>query len=203
MLCAVLGGSRSESTWHGENELLNFFDAKGAVENLLDRLELNASFDPSDDEGLSPGKSANIIIDNDKVGIVGDLHPKVAQAFELSNSVCLIEIDLEKLLAKIAMEKKYQPIIRFPSVTRDIALVVDEQVSYHKVENVIREFPLVTDITLFDLYRGKQIPEGKKSFAIRIVCQSPSHTLTDEEVNQTQEQMLDRLHQELGASLRD
>jgi phenylalanyl-tRNA synthetase beta chain len=202
MLCAMLCGSRSELTWHSDSELLDFFDAKGVAENLLNQLKLDASFDPGDDEGLSPGRGANIIINNDQVGIVGELHPKVTQAFELSNSVCLIEVDLEKLLAKIPIVEKYQPIIRFPSVTRDIALVVDEQVSYLKVENVIRDFPLVTDITLFDLYRGEQIPEGKKSFAIRIVYQSPSHTLTDEEVDQTQEQVLGKLNQELGAILR-
>jgi len=76
-------------------------------------------------------------------------------------------------------------------------------VSYGRVEEIIQSFPLVTKVTLFDLYRGEQIAEGKKSFAIRIIYQSPSHTLTDEEVDQTQEQMLARLHQELGAHLRD
>jgi phenylalanyl-tRNA synthetase beta chain len=81
-------------------------------------------------------------------------------------------------------------------------LVVDEQVRYGGVEDIIQSFPLVTKATLFDLYRGGQIPAGKKSFAIRIVYQSPSHTLTDEEVDQTQKQMLTRLHQELGATLR-
>ena len=100
------------------------------------------------------------------------------------------------------MIKEYQTIPRFPSVSRDIALVVDEQVSYRKVEEIIGSFPLVTQITLFDLYRGEQITDGKKSFAIRIVYQSPKHTLTDEEVDQTQEQMLGRLNQELGATLR-
>jgi phenylalanyl-tRNA synthetase beta chain len=114
-----------------------------------------------------------------------------------------MEIDLEKLLTKITGIKEYQPIPRFPSVTRDIALVVDEQVSYRRAEEIIQSFPLVTKVTLFDLYRGEQIAEGKKSFAIRIIYQSPSHTLTDEEVDQTQEQMLARLHQELGATLRD
>jgi phenylalanyl-tRNA synthetase beta chain len=79
---------------------------------------------------------------------------------------------------------------------------VDEQVSYRRVEEIIQSFPLVTKVTLFDLYRGEQIAEGKKSFAIRIVYQSPSHTLTDEEVDQTQKRMLTKLHQELGATLR-
>jgi len=203
MLCAVLSGSRAELSWQADKEPLDFFDAKGMVENLLNQLGLKASFDIGDDEILFPGRGANIIVEDDKVGIVGDVHPRVAQTFELSNTICLIEIDLEKLLAKITGIKEYQPIPRFPSVTRDIALVVDEQVSYRTVENIIQSFPLVTQTTLFDLYRGKQIPDGKKSFAIRIVYQSPSHTLTDEEVDQTQEQMLARLNQELGATLRD
>ena len=173
------------------------------MENVLNQLRLEASFEVSDDEGLLPGRGANIIVDDAKVGIVGDLHPRVAQAFQLSNAAGLIEIDLEKLLTKITGIKEYQSIPRFPSVPRDIALMVDEQVSYRKVEKIIESFSLVTQITLFDLYRGEQIPEGKKSFAIRIVYQSPKHTLTDEEVDQTQEQMLGKLNQELGATLRN
>ena len=202
VLCAVLSGARAELSWHADKEMLDFFDAKGVVENLLNRLELKASFENSDDEGLFPGRGANIIVDDDRIGVLGELHPKVAQAFELSGVAYLIEIDLEKLLTKASGIKEYQPIPLFPSVTRDIALVVDEQVSYRKVEEIIQSFPLVTKVTLFDLYRGEQIAEGKKSFAIRIVYQSPGHTLTDEEVDQTQEQMLARLHQELGATLR-
>jgi phenylalanyl-tRNA synthetase beta chain len=203
VLCAVLSGARAELSWQADKEPLDFFDAKGVVENILNQLGLKASFDIGDDEILFPGRGANIIVEDDKVGIVGDVHPKVAQAFELSNTICLIEIDLEKLLTKLTGVKEYQSIPRFPSVTRDIALVIDEQVSYQTVEEIIQRFPLVTKVTLFDLYRGEQIAEGKKSFAIRIVYQSPSHTLTDEEVDQTQEQMLARLHQELGANLRD
>jgi phenylalanyl-tRNA synthetase beta chain len=202
VLCAVLSGARAELSWQADKEPLDFFDAKGIVENLLNQLGLKASFDIGDDETLFPGRGANIIVEDDKVGIVGDVHPKVTQAFELSNTICLIEVDLEKLLTKITGIKEYQSIPRFPSVTRDIALVIDEQVSYGTVEEIIQSFPLVTKVTLFDLYRGEQIAEGKKSFAIRIIYQSPSYTLTDEEVDQTQEQMLARLHQELGATLR-
>jgi phenylalanyl-tRNA synthetase beta chain len=202
MFCVVLSGARAELSWQADKEPLDFFDAKGVVENILNQLGLKASFDVGDDEGLFPGRGASIIVEDDKVGIVGELHPKVAQAFELSNTICLIEIDLEKLLTKIAGIKEYQSIPRFPSVTRDIALVVDEQVIYRKVEEIIQGFPLVTKANLFDLYRGEQIAEGKKSFAIRIVYQSPSHTLTDEEVDQTQKEMLAILLLRLGATLR-
>ena len=203
MLCAVLSGPRAGLSWQADKEMLDFFDAKGVVDNILNQLGLKVSFNISDDDTLFPGRGANIIVEDDKVGIVGELHPKVGQAFELSETACLMEIDLEKVLTKIIEMKAYQPIPRFPTVTRDIALVVDEQISYGRVEEIIQRFPLVTRVTLFDLYRGEQILEGKKSFAIRIVYQSPSHTLTDEEVDETQEQMLARLHQELGATLRD
>jgi len=203
MLCAVLSGPRTELSWHTDKEILDFFDAKGVVENILNQLGLKVSFDISDDETLFPGRGANIIVEDDKVGVVGEIHPKVGQAFELSGTAYLVEIDLEKVLTKVTEIKQCQPIPRFPSVTRDIALVVDEQVNYGRVEEIIQRFPLVTKVTLFDLYRGKQIPKDKKSFAIRIIYQSPKHTLTDEEVDQTQEQMLDRLHKELGATLRD
>jgi len=203
MLCAVLSGPRAELSWQANTEPLDFFDAKGVVEKILSQSGLKAGFDIGDDEILFPGRGADIIVEDDKVGIVGEVHPRVAQAFELSGATCLIEVDVEKLLTRMTGIKEYQPIPRFPSVTRDIALVIDEQVSYRTVENIIQSFPLVTEVTLFDLYRGEQIPEGKKSFAIRIIYQSPKHTLTDEEVDQTQEQMLARLHQELGATLRD
>jgi phenylalanyl-tRNA synthetase beta chain len=201
-LCAVLSGPRTELSWQADSDLLGFFDAKGAVEKILHQLGLKASFGVSDDEILFQGGGADIIIGDDKVGIVGEVHPRLAQAFELSDVASIIEIDLQKLLAKVTGIKKYQPIPRFPSVTRDIALVIDEQVSYGTVENIIRSFPLLKQVTLFDLYRGKQIAEGKKSFAIRLIYQASKRTLTDEEVDQTQEQMLARLHQELGATLR-
>jgi len=202
LLCAALSGSRQKLSWHGSKVVLNFFDAKGVVENLLNQLGLEVTFEASDDESLLPRRSANIIIGGDKVGVVGDLHPKVAQAFEFSGAVYLIEMDLEKLLAKATGLKKYQPIPRFPSITRDIALIIDEQVTYQQVDDIIQSFPLVREITLFDLYRGEQIPEGKKSFALRVMYQSSSQTLTDKEVDKIQQRILNRLHQKLSASLR-
>lgn len=202
MLCALLSGSRTELSWLVNREMVDFFDAKGIVESLLCSLGVSASFENSDDDGLFPGRAANIIAGDAIIGVVGELHPRVAQAYELSSLTYLMDVDLEKLLPRIGGISKYQTIPRFPSVYRDIALLVDEQVSYGKVENIIRGFPLVAKVTLFDLYRGEQVPKGKKSFAIRIVYQSPSHTLTDEEVGRVQDQMLTKLHKELSATLR-
>jgi phenylalanyl-tRNA synthetase beta chain len=202
MLCAVLAGPRVELSWQSDAAQLDFFDAKGVVQGLLSQVGLKAVFETGDDGGLFPGKRAGITVDGERIGVVGELHPKVAQAFELSGDACLIELDLETLLSRLAPVRQYEPIPRFPGVTRDIALVVDEQVSYGRVEVIIRSFPLVTKVTLFDLYRGEQIAGGKKSFAMRIVYRSPKHTLTDEEVDRIQERILGKLNEELGATLR-
>jgi phenylalanyl-tRNA synthetase beta chain len=91
---------------------------------------------------------------------------------------------------------------RFPAVERDIALVVDEAVTHNCVKEIIKGFPLVARVNLFDVYSGKQVPPGRKSLAYRIIFQSPAHTLTDDEVDGVQEQILNRLSRELGATLR-
>lgn len=202
MLCAVLSGLERGLFWRGKTEPVDFFVAKGVVETLLSRLGLVASFEATEDESLCPGRSARIIVGDDKVGVIGELHPKVSGAFELSEAAYLIEIDLDKLSSLIASTKEYEPISRYPSTTRDIALLVDEQITYQQIYAIIQGFPLVNQVTLFDLYVGEQVPAGKKSFAFKIVYQSPTHTLTDEEVDRVQQRILGRLEQEVGAVLR-
>jgi phenylalanyl-tRNA synthetase beta chain len=202
VLGALLSGPRLERWWQGESEMLDFFDAKGVVESLLDRLGVVASFEPSDDESLHPAKQAAIVIGDSKVGMVGEVHPKVLDAFDITETACLFEINVTSLLPFIPPCKRFQPIPRYPATVRDIALVVDTQISHQQVLNIIRSFPLVNQVILFDVYSGKPIPPGKKSLAYRISYQSPTHTLTDKEVNQVQQQILDKLAQELGATLR-
>lgn len=202
MLCAVLNDLQPGVFWKGNAETVDFFVAKGVVETLLDRLELPVNFEASDDVSLYPGRTADIIVGEDKIGVIGELHPKVAKTFELTGTAYLIEIDLDKLSSLSGGIKKYQPISRYPSTTRDIALVVDEQITYKQVYDIIQGFPLVNQVNLFDLYSGKQIVKGKKSFAFRIVYQSPTRTLTDEEVDEVQQQILDELVKKVGAALR-
>jgi len=202
MLCGILSGSRFEKSWHGGDELLDFYDAKGVIEGLLSHLGIEASFEESRDESLHPVKQAAMIIAGNKLGVVGELHPKVLQAFEIPEAACLFEIDLTALLPFTLGHKMFQPIPRFPTIVRDVALVVDAGVTHQRVEDIIKSFPLVERVTIFDVYSGGQLPPGKKSLAYSITFQSPTHTLTDEEVNQVQQQILDKLSTELGATLR-
>ena len=137
-----------------------------------------------------------------KLGIIGELHPNVAEAFEIEETVCLFEININSLLPFAAGEKTYFPVPRFPSTYRDLALVVDAGVTHQSILDIIQNFPLVSEVKLFDVYSGKQVEAGKKSLAYRLIYQSPTHTLTDEEVNKVQTQILKRLTDELGATLR-
>ena len=202
MLCGILSGFRFDKSWHGGDDLLDFYDAKGVVEGLLARLDVEANFEGSEDESLHPVKQAAIVIAGNRLGVVGELHPKVLQAFEIPEAAYLFEINLTELLPFTLGHKMFQPISRFPTIVRDIAVVVDAGVTHQRVENIINSFPLVERITIFDVYSGEQLPPGKKSLAYSITFQSLTHTLTDEEVDQVQQQILAKLSSELGATLR-
>jgi phenylalanyl-tRNA synthetase beta chain len=202
MLCAVLSGLQDELFWREAEEPLDFFVAKGVVETLLSRLGLTAIFSPETDESLCSGKSASIAVGNEIIGIIGELHPRVVAAFDLSETAFMIELDVDKLLPLVSSTYEYQSVPRYPSVTRDMALVVDEKITYQQLHTIAHDFPLVTQVNLFDLYRGEQVPVGKKSLACRIVYQSTTHTLSDKEVDEVQQCILDRLTKELGATLR-
>ena len=203
MLAGVLCGTRSGLFWKGESDRLDFFDAKGIVETLLDRLGVVASFEPAEDKLLIPGRCATIQVSGTSIGVVGEVHPRFTERFNIkSPSVCLFEIDLEKLLLATFAPRKYRTLSKFPATTRDIALVVNADVPSKGIRDIIEGSPLVVKVTLFDVYTGQQIQRGKKSLAFRIAYQSPERTLTDEEVDKAQQQIIERLAKQFGATLR-
>jgi phenylalanyl-tRNA synthetase beta chain len=206
ILCGVMNGSRMDKSWLGGEGAYNFYDVKGAVEGLFAQMGVEITFETSDDDGLHPARQAAIIIKNDvkkvNLGVLGELHPKVADAFEIEGAVCLFEVSVKALLPYAIGDKLYRPIPRFPNITRDLALVVDANVTNQQILDIIKNFKLINEVILFDVYAGKQVAEGKKSLAYRLVYQSPDQTLTDETVNKVQEQVLTKLTKELGATLR-
>ncbi len=201
-LCALLTGTAEPASWHHGERGVDFFDAKGAVELLLRKCGVVAAFTPAEDPGLFPGRQAAIKVNSDVIGVVGQLHPVVARSFEVEPDTFVFELDVAKLMQHGKEITEYEPLSRFPSSERDIALVVGEEVSYGNIVDIIRGFALVTETILFDVYRGEQIPQGKKSFAIRIVFQAPDRTLTDTEVQNVLGKILGRLATGFGAALR-
>ncbi len=202
MLSGLVTGDRFERSWQGQSEPVDFYDAKGTVEELIKELGITAEFTESQDKSLTSGKQASVIVSGNSVGVIGEVHPKVLTAFELSEPVFLFELNLTALYGCVAGDKPYQSLPRFPAVSRDIALVLDEGLTHKQILDIITGFPLVTDVKLFDVYSGKQVPAGKKSLAYRITFQSPEHTLTDEDVSGVMDKMLAILTMKFGATLR-
>jgi len=202
VLCGLLSGSRQEKSWRGGDEPFDFYDAKGVAEALLDKLGVAASFEIGKDESLNPIKQTAIVVNGNKLGVIGEVHPRVSQAFELTESVYLFEVDLTALVPFAIEHKMFQPVSKFPAIVRDIALIVDMAITHQQVTDIISGFSLVKQVSIFDVYSGDQVPAGKKSLAYSITFQSPSHTLTDEAVNKIQQQILKKLSGELGATLR-
>ena len=201
-VCAMLYGTAEPLSWlHGDRQL-DFYDAKGAVEFLLHKCGIEARFVPSRDPGLFPGRQADIMVEGNALGVVGQLHPSVARTFEIDPLTLMFELDVARLMAHSREIAEYEPLSRFPSAERDLALVLDEAVTYESVHDIIACFGLVAQTSLFDSYRGEQVPPGKKSFAVRVVFQAPDRTLTDAEVNEVLQKILTRLESQLGAVLR-
>jgi phenylalanyl-tRNA synthetase beta chain len=202
VLCGVISGPKIEKWWRGEAEAADFFEAKGVVEGLLHRLGVEASFEPGSDESLHSSQQAAVVVDGKKLGVVGEVHPRVRENFEIAEPAYLFEIDLAALVPFTTVQKTFKPIPRFPAVVRDMALVVAAEITHRRVLDIIRTFSLVEQVALFDVYSGEPVPQGKKSLAYRITFQSPAQTLTDEEVNKILQQILERLSREVGATLR-
>ena len=180
-----------------------FLLAKGILESLMAWLGVEARSEPGADPTLHPGRVVHLKAENENIGVLGEVHPQVLEDFNIeSSAVYLFEVELESLLRHVPFSQRYRPIPRFPGVVRDLSVMVDTQTTALVVEQLIKAFPLVTSAKLFDIYSGDRIPSGKKSLAYRLLYQSPSRTLTEEEVNIVQAQLVQKLAQEAGAEVR-
>ena len=202
----ALSGPRAELSWHERPGMLDFFDLKGLLEELLRRLGLEGSrFERSSPPSLHPGRAARLVLaDGAEAGFLGELHPKVRENFELDEPTAVAELDLEAILARAGPIRRYESVPEFPAISRDLAIILDEKVTADLVAQAIRAAggELLRELVLFDLYQGPPIPEGKKSLAFRLRLQAADRTLTDEEADALRAQIESRLAAELGAELR-
>jgi phenylalanyl-tRNA synthetase beta chain len=201
-LAGVVSGARPDRWGHPSGESVDFFDAKAYLDFLFDRLSLPPAFEDSEDFALLPGRSTEVCLDGQRLGLLGQVHPRVAAAFDIEQDVFLFELDLEALIPHTGKPRRYQPLSRFPAVVEDIAIVVDEGVSAAEVQAIIESSSLVQRATLFDVYTGSPVPAGKKSLAYSVTYQSFEHTLTDAEVERERRRILERLSRQVGAVLR-
>jgi phenylalanyl-tRNA synthetase beta chain len=202
ILCGLMYNPEQEKVWPLHTPPFDFFTVKGIVESLLSSLNVKADYKEVNDDSLRPGCQAEVIVSGNKLGVIGEVHPKVAAAFDITGKVYMFELNVSSLLPFAMQRNNYKPIARFPAVIRDIALVLDSNVTNKQVTEIINRFSLVNEVTLFDVYSGKQVEAGKKSLAYRLIFQSAEHTLTDMEVDKVLEQILKKLQSALGATLR-
>lgn len=184
----------------------DFFDLKGIIEELLDQLGIvNAEFIPEKNHpSFHPGRTANLVVNGAYAGILGQIHPDVAASFEAPEDSLLAVIEFNNLLEASSLKVQYKPLPKFPSVTRDLAMLVNEDVHVKDIEIIIKAMAgrILEEVELFDVYKGKQVPEGKKSVAYSLSFRASDRTLTDEEVNKAMSKVLEGLKKHIGAELR-
>jgi phenylalanyl-tRNA synthetase beta chain len=206
-LAAVMVGPREAATWLGHDATpLGFFDIKGVAEALVSRLRLaDVRWERGQHPALHPGRTARLIAGGREIGLVGELHPQVRAAFDLPEQpVALLELDLDALLAGWTDAHEMADLSTQPPIYEDLALLVDDAVPAAQVAELIRQSGarLLTDVRLFDVYRGGQVPAGKKSLAYALTYQATDRTLTDEDTKKLRGKIVARLERELGAVLR-
>jgi phenylalanyl-tRNA synthetase beta chain len=205
-LAIVLTGPRSLPGWQKQpNDPMDFYDLKGIISELMEGLHVDFLVEPAEHPSFHPGKTARILIGEQQVGVFGELHPLVHERYDFMLSpVVAADINLDMLISLIPDRYDMQSVPAFPPVLEDLAVVVDDEIPAGRVAGVIKQAAgrIVTDITLFDVYRSDQIGKGKKSLAYSLTYQSSEKTLTDNDVAQIRQRIIRRLDQELGAKLR-
>jgi phenylalanyl-tRNA synthetase beta chain len=205
-LAIAITGPRLAAGWQTSSiEVLDFYDLKGIIASLMDKLHITFQVEPTDHPTFHPGKCARLLAGEHQVGVFGELHPQVQEHYDLSpNPVIAADLDLDVLISLIPERYEMQPVPAFPPVLEDLALVMDESTPAGRVAEVIKlaAGQMLSSITLFDIYRGDQIGKGKKSLAYSLAYQSADKTLTDHDVTQIRQRIIRHLDQELGAKLR-
>ncbi|MBQ4110813.1 MAG: phenylalanine--tRNA ligase subunit beta [Clostridia bacterium] len=185
----------------------DFYDIKGIVEVLFAELGIkDADFEPiNDNPTFHPYRTAKILDkDGNELGIMGEVHPLVAENYEIGEKAYICMLNLEKMLEVAYSEIKYKEMPKFPATTRDLAMLVDDDTMVSKLEKTIKKFggKILEEVNLFDIYKGKQIPEGKKSVAYALSFRASDRTLTDEEVSASMNKILKNLQSDFNAELR-
>lgn len=204
-VAAAITGLWHNHSWQGEKKPVDFFVLKGILEGMFEKLGLNdrIEFVQAQVEGMHPGRTAEIRLNGTKIGFAGQVHPNVQKDLDIKDTY-VFELSLKALLAENAEPLFYEAIPRFPSITRDIALVVNKETVSGTLKEIIvtAGAPLLKEAHVFDLYEGDKMEEGKKSIAFSLKYVDPERTLTDEEVTKVHEKVLAALEEKAGAVLR-
>lgn len=206
MMAGLITGEISDTFWNS-GKTVDFYFLKGCLENVFNDLKLNNFSYTSEitESFLHPGKSCGIILNNDQIGFLGEIHPNVMEKYDLKNHAYVFEINLDILTTHyIGRKIFYQGISSFPAVTRDVAFVVADTMEADKMLDIIydQKEDLLENVSIFDVYRGKGVSEGTKSLGLRFSYRASDRTLTDSEASAVHERIVQKVVTLTGAKIR-
>ena len=204
-VAAAITGLWEASLWQGEKKEVDFYVLKGVLEALFEALGVTdqIGYRQAELENMHPGRTAEVLLNGEVIGFAGQVHPTVQKELDLKDTY-VFELSFKKIAEAEVEPVSYESIPRFPSITRDIALVVDKKTVAGDLAEIIRDAggALLREVHVFDLYEGEHMEAGKKSLAYTLKYFDPERTLTDEEVTKAHEKVLNAVEEKAGAVLR-
>lgn len=204
-IAGAITGRRNAQGWNQANDMVDFYDAKGIIKELLANLRVTRyTVEAGTHYAMHPGKTALFKKGRDVIATVGEVHPAVLSAYGITKPVYIFELDATTVMKYMAKDLKYKALPKYPATSRDLAMLVDVDVNAADIEKAMTKAAgqNLTQITLFDVYTGKQVEEGKKSLAFSLTFQSNDKTLTDAEIDPAIEKIVAKLQKDFNANLR-
>ncbi len=203
-ISAVLTGKEKETKWLKEEQSIDFFTAKGYLELIFKKLDIlkDISYKKINMDLLHPGRSAKIFYKDIEIGIIGEIHPTYERELGIEKTY-IFEIDLDLILENVKNKFIYKEVSKYPTVTRDIAMLISKDDTYQNIKDIIKNINsnLIKEVSLFDVYEGKGLPDNKKSIAITVSYNNSEKTLTEEEILKIHDKVLNSLI-EYGVTIR-
>ncbi|HOQ32994.1 MAG TPA: hypothetical protein PLA12_10840, partial [Candidatus Hydrogenedens sp.] len=201
----LLSGSANPRLWcYNDRRQFDFFDLKGIVEDILNKLFISYRIEKLDFPLFHPGQSMKISNQNEELGIVGKINPKIAHELEINENTYISELNLNKILKIITKKKGYKTISEFPSTSRDLAILVNRSLPVADIFSSLKSVGegILQKIELFDVYTGEQVPQDKKSIALGFTFCSNEKTLTDTEIDSVMNEIITILQKKFNAQIR-
>lgn len=206
ILGGLISGLLHPEGWNQSKTEVDFFDAKGVVENILAALKVPAvTYVAQQPEPFyHPGKACTVMSGGERIGSIGEIHPSVQINYSLEKLLYYFELDMEPLMVQIRDHHEITAPSKYPDASRDIAMLLPDEVTAASIQDCVNSLRIkeIEEVVLFDLYKGEHIPEGQKSIAIRVRYRTPDRTLTDEEVSSVHQRVINALVKNIGASIR-
>ncbi len=207
-VCCLITGHRHPESWTWPQEKTDFYDLKGVLEELLKGLgikDFGVELGTPEDPYYLVGTSARIFIDKDLLGTIGQIDPKVLDLFEIKGDVFVFDLSFEVLLKHATDQRIFKPLPRYPSVERDAAIILSQDVPAALLLTLVKEqqIPILEDVKIFDVYTGKPIPRGYKSIGLRFKYRASDHTLSESEVASIHKPLINLILERFNARLRD